>query len=104
MNSLQQVIEGGGEGVILRRPHSLYLPGRSSHLIKFKVCRDACFFYLFLYSQLITLSQGSRADREALVVDVEEDGSLLLQLYVKYAEDISNSNNNHIYFKSLCLF
>ena len=30
----------------------------------------------------MTLSQGSRSDQEALVLDVEEDGSLLLQLYV----------------------
>ena len=32
----------------------------------------------------MTLSQGSRSDQEALVLDVEEDGSLLLQMYVKH--------------------
>ena len=45
MNSLQQVIEGGGEGVILRRPHSLYQPGRSPNLIKFKVCRGSSILF-----------------------------------------------------------
>ena len=47
MNSLRQVIEGGGEGVILRRPHSLYQSGRSLDLVKFKVC--GVFFSLSFY-------------------------------------------------------
>eukprot|EP00026_Physarum_polycephalum_P001044 Phypoly_transcript_01045.p1 GENE.Phypoly_transcript_01045~~Phypoly_transcript_01045.p1 ORF type:complete len:1215 (-),score=190.78 Phypoly_transcript_01045:36-3680(-) len=57
--SLQQVVDEGGEGIILRKPQSIYYPGRTTSLIKLK---------------------GSRGDQEALVVDVEDDGSLLLQL------------------------
>jgi ATP-dependent DNA ligase len=33
------VLEGGGEGVILRKPGSLYENGRSSSLIKLKVTK-----------------------------------------------------------------
>eukprot|EP00026_Physarum_polycephalum_P000561 Phypoly_transcript_00562.p1 GENE.Phypoly_transcript_00562~~Phypoly_transcript_00562.p1 ORF type:complete len:1320 (+),score=101.35 Phypoly_transcript_00562:116-4075(+) len=55
---LHQVVELGGEGVILRKSLSLYLPGRSTSLIKLK---------------------ASKGDQEALVVNVGEDGSLLLQ-------------------------
>jgi hypothetical protein len=36
-HSLQQVIEDGGEGIILRKPQSHYLPGRSVCLLKIKV-------------------------------------------------------------------
>jgi len=35
---VQQVIEGGGEGVILQQKASLYERGRSLSLIKMKVC------------------------------------------------------------------
>eukprot|EP00026_Physarum_polycephalum_P002350 Phypoly_transcript_02356.p1 GENE.Phypoly_transcript_02356~~Phypoly_transcript_02356.p1 ORF type:complete len:908 (+),score=118.97 Phypoly_transcript_02356:113-2836(+) len=57
--SLQCIIDAGGEGVILRKPRSLYESGRSTSLLKLK---------------------GSKGDEEALVSDVEMDGSLLLQL------------------------
>eukprot|EP00026_Physarum_polycephalum_P001637 Phypoly_transcript_01639.p1 GENE.Phypoly_transcript_01639~~Phypoly_transcript_01639.p1 ORF type:complete len:968 (+),score=84.26 Phypoly_transcript_01639:164-3067(+) len=57
--SLHMVVDEGGEGIILRKPLSLYQLGRSSDLVKLK---------------------GSRGDQEALVVDVEESGSLSLQL------------------------
>lgn len=33
----EQILEEGGEGVILRRPYSLYENGRSRALYKFKV-------------------------------------------------------------------
>ena len=33
------MVEGGGEGVILRKPTSLYVPGRSTFLLKIKVIR-----------------------------------------------------------------
>jgi ATP-dependent DNA ligase len=36
---LEQLIEEGGEGVILRKPYSLYIPGRSDSLIKLKVSK-----------------------------------------------------------------
>jgi hypothetical protein len=36
-NALRHVLEDGGEGVILRLPLSLYLPGRSDALVKLKV-------------------------------------------------------------------
>eukprot|EP00026_Physarum_polycephalum_P003011 Phypoly_transcript_03020.p1 GENE.Phypoly_transcript_03020~~Phypoly_transcript_03020.p1 ORF type:complete len:828 (+),score=99.94 Phypoly_transcript_03020:42-2525(+) len=59
IHSLQQIVKEGGEGIILRKPYSLYQPGRSTDLIKLKDSGD---------------------DQEALVMDVEEDGSLVLQL------------------------
>ena len=34
---LQQVVSEGAEGVILRKPHSIYFPGRSTSLVKLKV-------------------------------------------------------------------
>ena len=37
IHSTQEIIDDGGEGVILRLPGSPYLPGRSPFLIKFKV-------------------------------------------------------------------
>eukprot|EP00026_Physarum_polycephalum_P002219 Phypoly_transcript_02224.p1 GENE.Phypoly_transcript_02224~~Phypoly_transcript_02224.p1 ORF type:complete len:937 (+),score=116.21 Phypoly_transcript_02224:57-2867(+) len=58
-SSLQYIVDGGGEGIILRKPNSLYLYGRSASLLKVK---------------------ATQSDHEALVVDVEDDGSLLLQL------------------------
>ena len=45
-------------------------------------------FSPFLSIELILISQGSRSDQEALVVDVEEDGALLLQLYVKQTKHL----------------
>ena len=40
---IQHIISDGGEGVILRRPRSIYLHGRSDSLIKLKVCSNcAC--------------------------------------------------------------
>eukprot|EP00026_Physarum_polycephalum_P000339 Phypoly_transcript_00339.p1 GENE.Phypoly_transcript_00339~~Phypoly_transcript_00339.p1 ORF type:complete len:1688 (+),score=210.60 Phypoly_transcript_00339:78-5141(+) len=56
---LRQIVEEGGEGVILRKPRSLYDPGRSTSLVKLK---------------------PATGDQEALVVEVGEDGYLLLQL------------------------
>jgi DNA ligase-1 len=34
---MQNILQEGGEGVMLRRPQSLYEPGRSKSLYKFKV-------------------------------------------------------------------
>eukprot|EP00026_Physarum_polycephalum_P002919 Phypoly_transcript_02928.p1 GENE.Phypoly_transcript_02928~~Phypoly_transcript_02928.p1 ORF type:complete len:728 (+),score=71.15 Phypoly_transcript_02928:209-2392(+) len=56
---LKWIVEEGGEGVVLRKPLSRYICGRTNSLLKLK---------------------ASKADQEALVVSVEEDGSLLLQL------------------------
>lgn len=36
-DTLQHIIDNGGEGVILRKPKSLYEGGRSTSLIKLKV-------------------------------------------------------------------
>jgi ATP dependent DNA ligase domain len=36
-NALMNLIDGGGEGVILRKPQSIYYHGRSTDLIKLKV-------------------------------------------------------------------
>lgn len=38
MKYAKEIIEHGGEGVILRKPKSLYEHGRTNSLIKFKVC------------------------------------------------------------------
>ena len=78
---------------MLRRPESLYEQGRSVNLLKFKVSLlsslllifTIIFAFLFsfpsvyiFYNNLVM--QASRGDREALVVDVEDD-KLTLQLY-----------------------
>ena len=34
----KQIIEKGGEGVMLRKPESLYENGRSGAILKYKVC------------------------------------------------------------------
>eukprot|EP00026_Physarum_polycephalum_P002865 Phypoly_transcript_02874.p1 GENE.Phypoly_transcript_02874~~Phypoly_transcript_02874.p1 ORF type:complete len:846 (+),score=138.45 Phypoly_transcript_02874:54-2591(+) len=54
----QELIELGGEGVILRKPGSFYVRGRSKNLVKFK---------------------ASREDKEALVIELK-GGECLLQL------------------------
>ncbi|MFM2486278.1 DNA ligase [Celerinatantimonas yamalensis] len=38
---LTQVVQHGGEGLVLHRKSSLYLPGRSGHLLKYKPYEDA---------------------------------------------------------------
>eukprot|EP00026_Physarum_polycephalum_P003752 Phypoly_transcript_03766.p1 GENE.Phypoly_transcript_03766~~Phypoly_transcript_03766.p1 ORF type:complete len:436 (+),score=53.88 Phypoly_transcript_03766:986-2293(+) len=56
----EELIKEGGEGVILRRPTSLYIPGRSNHLFKLKAARE---------------------DQEALVVEVfPKEPKYILQL------------------------
>ena len=47
------ILRDGGEGVILRRPNSLYERGRSTSLIKFKVF---LFLFSFLFSFFFLLS------------------------------------------------
>ena len=73
------MISTGGEGVVLRRPGSPYVHGRNDHLFKLKVV-SASYLLYFVYSMLIIV-QASRADREALVLNVRND-SVELQLYV----------------------
>lgn len=34
---IKNILEDGGEGIIARKPESLYIPGRSNELLKFKV-------------------------------------------------------------------
>lgn len=70
------MIDNGGEGVILRKPKSFYEHGRTQSLLKLKVCS------YYPPSGINTL-QASRADREALVLEVHENLSLLLKLYVQ---------------------
>jgi hypothetical protein len=55
-NSLQQVVEGGGEGVILRKPLSLYLSGRSASLLKVKVSLVAELLFRIFMHYLISVS------------------------------------------------
>ena len=49
MDSLQQVIKDGGEGVVVRQPASFYEHGRSESLFKLKVG------FLSYFSSLFTL-------------------------------------------------
>lgn len=35
---LEEIIKDGGEGIVLRRPRSAYVQGRSELLVKLKVC------------------------------------------------------------------
>ena len=78
---------------MLRRPESLYEQGRSVNLLKFKVSLlsslllifTIIFAFLFSFPSIFIfynnlVMQASRGDREALVVDVEDD-KLTLQLY-----------------------
>eukprot|EP00026_Physarum_polycephalum_P001933 Phypoly_transcript_01936.p1 GENE.Phypoly_transcript_01936~~Phypoly_transcript_01936.p1 ORF type:complete len:910 (+),score=132.37 Phypoly_transcript_01936:109-2838(+) len=58
MIAIKHVIKDGGEGVILRKPKTLYERGRTQNLIKLK---------------------ASRGDKEALVLDINSR-SILLQL------------------------
>ena len=44
MDTLQQVLKDGGEGVVLRQPGSVYIHGRSDSLFKLKVMSTSLFF------------------------------------------------------------
>lgn len=35
---LKKIVENNGEGIVLRKPNSLYFHGRSPALVKLKVC------------------------------------------------------------------
>lgn len=41
---LREIIKNGGEGVMIRRPNSLYQNGRSLSLFKIKVCSFIHFY------------------------------------------------------------
>eukprot|EP00026_Physarum_polycephalum_P000399 Phypoly_transcript_00400.p1 GENE.Phypoly_transcript_00400~~Phypoly_transcript_00400.p1 ORF type:complete len:1105 (+),score=129.94 Phypoly_transcript_00400:31-3345(+) len=56
---IDEIMDEGGEGLIVRKPSSLYVPGRSDALLKLKAVRG---------------------DREALVVTTNRDKSVLLQM------------------------
>lgn len=72
--ALQNTIDSGGEGVILRQVLSLYEHGRSPVLLKLKVA-----LYISLF---VNCYQAARGDQEALVVDVGAD-PYILQLYAQ---------------------
>ena len=52
---LQTILDGGGEGVVLRKPHSLYHFGRSSSLLKLKVFKFSLKFSFSLYLFVIII-------------------------------------------------
>lgn len=79
---LQAIIDYSGEGVMLRKPFSVYEHGRSNLLLKLKVCH--CF-----HLKKLNAPQAVQVDREALVTEVHANGSFELQLYVH-----SQSHNN----------
>jgi ATP-dependent DNA ligase len=71
---LKDMLNKSGEGVIIQLHDSPYEHGRSSKVIKLKVIiwND--------YMLVLTFFQASRGDKEALVVSVLEDNSLVLKL------------------------
>eukprot|EP00026_Physarum_polycephalum_P002204 Phypoly_transcript_02209.p1 GENE.Phypoly_transcript_02209~~Phypoly_transcript_02209.p1 ORF type:complete len:520 (+),score=44.14 Phypoly_transcript_02209:1308-2867(+) len=76
------ILKDEGEGVILRRPGSLYTPGRSDNLVKLK---------------------ASRADREGLVVSVESN-SVHLQLTtgIIFSIPIQHTHDHAHVHRQLC--
>lgn len=90
--AIRGIIESSGEGVILRKHSSLYLPGRNFSLIKLKVFQSSLSFSLSPLSPCLSLApllppsclivlQASQGDQEGLVVGVEQNGTVLLKLY-----------------------
>jgi DNA ligase-1 len=57
--AIQEITQDGGEGVILRKPQSLYENGRSPYLLKLK---------------------ATRGDKEAIVIEVTRAGSIRIKL------------------------
>eukprot|EP00026_Physarum_polycephalum_P003756 Phypoly_transcript_03770.p1 GENE.Phypoly_transcript_03770~~Phypoly_transcript_03770.p1 ORF type:complete len:759 (+),score=109.95 Phypoly_transcript_03770:66-2279(+) len=57
--AIREITQDGGEGVILRKPQSLYENGRSPYLLKLK---------------------ATRGDREAIVIEVTKGGSVRIKL------------------------
>lgn len=71
--ALQETLKDGGEGVILQAPGSVYEHGRSADLLKLKVRVPQ-------FNEINRTMKAARGDKEALVVSVQEDESLLLRL------------------------
>lgn len=44
---MEGIVEGGGEGIMLRKIASFYEHGKSQSLLKIKVCH--CYYYLYYY-------------------------------------------------------
>jgi ATP-dependent DNA ligase len=53
METLQSIAGQGGEGLILRKPQSLYISGRSDSLVKFKVFLHSRLFFSSVSSLLV---------------------------------------------------
>lgn len=50
---MEEVIKDGGEGIIMRKKGSLYIPGRSDSLIKMKVIK---IIILLLWLKIIIIN------------------------------------------------
>lgn len=61
------VLDHDGEGLIMRKPRSAYVKGRSNLLFKFKV--RLCFIYILVL--LLIFIQASRGDMEVLVSRID---------------------------------
>jgi hypothetical protein len=79
---VQNIIEEGGEGLILQRQGSLYERGRSPSLLKVKV---------FVESNLAKprpnvskCIQTAQADQEGIVEGIGDKNSVILKLYVNF--------------------
>lgn len=75
----QHILGDGGEGVILRKPRSVYESGRSSNLLKLKV--RIYIAYICNFGIEINQNKAARADMEVLVLK-RVGNKLKMQLYV----------------------
>jgi ATP dependent DNA ligase domain len=85
--ALHDVISDGGEGLIMRKPKSIYEPGRTSSLVKLKVFSIQILSSTFpgiLFSSFKTFFKASRGDREGIVVSVDTRNAITLKLYDFY--------------------
>ena len=69
--SYNKVVNNGGEGIILRKPGSLYTPGRSHLLYRYKVI----FHYLTFFNDF----SQKFLDTEVKVIEILEHGMKTLQ-------------------------
>jgi hypothetical protein len=87
---VQNIVDDGGEGVILRKFASEYENGRTTSLIKLKVHDNS-----LLLNQLISM-KNSAGDTEAIVAGVTEQ-AIQLKLYI-YGNGRRDSQSSYHYF------
>eukprot|EP00026_Physarum_polycephalum_P003689 Phypoly_transcript_03703.p1 GENE.Phypoly_transcript_03703~~Phypoly_transcript_03703.p1 ORF type:complete len:716 (-),score=110.69 Phypoly_transcript_03703:87-2234(-) len=68
----KQILEDGGEGIVIRRPNSLYAHGRSKDLLKFKAERDQEAMVVSVEGDYIALQLPSMHTVTAKSIDVTD--------------------------------